>query len=282
MLTYRSLEPIDYLVIGHLTQDITPNGPKLGGTASYAALTARALGLRVGIVTAWNPSVPLPELEGIQISGIQSDVITTFENNYSQGGRVQYLYHLAPSLDISHVPETWRSTPIVHLGPVAQEVDPNLFRSFPAAFLGLTPQGWLRDWDTQGRVRVCEWPEARFVLENASATVFSFEDVGGNENRVEELASASRILIVTEGSAGARLFWNGDLRRFRPPIMEEVDPVGAGDIFATAFFIRLHTTRDPWEAARFATALASNSVTRSSLMGVPTPEEVQASLIQVL
>ena len=29
------LDPIDYLVIGHVTQDLTPNGPLLGGTASY-------------------------------------------------------------------------------------------------------------------------------------------------------------------------------------------------------------------------------------------------------
>ena len=42
------LEPVDYLVIGHLSCDITPEGPRLGGTAAYAALTSHALGLRVG------------------------------------------------------------------------------------------------------------------------------------------------------------------------------------------------------------------------------------------
>ena len=39
--------------------------------------------------------------------------------------------------------------------------------------------------------------------------------------------------------------------------LEEVDATGAGDIFAAAFFWRLYVTRDPWEAARFATHLAS-------------------------
>ncbi len=46
------LEPVDYLVIGHLTEDLTPAGPRLGGTAAFSALTARALGLRVGVVSA--------------------------------------------------------------------------------------------------------------------------------------------------------------------------------------------------------------------------------------
>ena len=40
------VEPIDYLIIGHISQDITPSGIQLGGTAAYAALTARACGLR--------------------------------------------------------------------------------------------------------------------------------------------------------------------------------------------------------------------------------------------
>ena len=49
MYRIAPLDPIDYLIIGHVTQDITPNGPMIGGTASYASLTARALGMRVRI-----------------------------------------------------------------------------------------------------------------------------------------------------------------------------------------------------------------------------------------
>ena len=37
------LEPVDYLVIGHVAHDLTPEGPRLGGTAAYSALTAMAL-----------------------------------------------------------------------------------------------------------------------------------------------------------------------------------------------------------------------------------------------
>lgn len=282
MLRLPSIEPIDYLIIGHLTQDITPSGPTLGGTAAYASLTAKALGMRVGIVTSVANELPLDILEGIQIAAYGGEVSTTFKNDYTQNGRIQTLYSVAPSLGYHLVPELWRNAPIVHLGPVAQEVEPVLARSFPESLVGLTPQGWLRNWDANGRVHSSEWPEARYVLENADAVVLSIEDVQSDETRIEEMVSSSRVLVVTEGAAGSRLYWNGDLRRFRPPIVDEVDPVGAGDIFATAFFIRLYQTNDPWEAARFATLLAANSVTRPGLSGVPTEEEVRASLVEIV
>lgn len=280
MLNYY--EPIDYLVIGHITQDLTPQGPVLGGTASFASLTAKALGLRVGIVTSMAPGVSLDNLAGIQIKAFPSEFSSTFENIYTPQGRIQHIYHVAANLDISMVPEAWRNAPIVHLGPVAQEVEPNLVRSFPNSFIGLTPQGWLRTWDKSNKIHPCEWPEASFVLGHASAAVLSIEDIQGDEKRIEEMAASIRILVVTEGAAGCRLFWNGDLRRFSPPRKEEVDPVGAGDIFATAFFSRLHANRDPWDATRFATYLAANSVTRRGLQGVPTPQEVEFYSVEVI
>jgi sugar/nucleoside kinase (ribokinase family) len=106
--------------------------------------------------------------------------------------------------------------------------------------------------------------------------------VRGDEAIIEDMASSIRVLAVTEGANGARLYWNGDLRRFRPQKMEEVDPTGAGDIFAAAFFTRLSTTRDPWEAARFATNLAAFSVLRVGLAGVPTEDEVQACMTEII
>lgn len=281
MLQLTSLEPVDYLVIGHLTRDLTAIGPRVGGTAAYAALTAQALGLRVGVVTSWGAELPIGPLRSIPIASFPTDHSTTFENIITPAGRVQYVRHVAPSLDYYHIPEPWRNASIVHLGPVVQEVEPSLVRNFSSAFIGLTPQGWLRGWNREGRVFSAEWPEAPFVLERAGATVISIEDVGGDENRIEEMAASSRVLAVTEAQHGSRLYWNGDVRRFNAPAVAEVDATGAGDIFAASFFIRLFTTRDPWEAARFATLLAAISVTRQGLSGIPTPEEIQASMVEV-
>lgn len=281
MLEINLLEPVDYLLIGHLTVDETPEGPRLGGTVTYSARMAQALGLRVGIVTSWGAELSLDPLNGIPVASFPTDRSTTFENIYTPNGRIQYLRHAAPALDYYQIPEPWRQASIVHLGPVAQEVEPGLVRNFPSALIGVTPQGWLRSWGEDGRVYKSEWPEASFVLQRSGAAVLSIEDLENDENRIDEMAALCRVLAVTEGSLGARLFWNGDVRRFRPPQVNVIDATGAGDIFAACFFARLYTTRDPWEAARFATQLSAISVTRPSLAGIPTSDEIEACMVEV-
>jgi sugar/nucleoside kinase (ribokinase family) len=282
MQNISPIDSIDYLVVGHITCDITPDGLRLGGTSAYAALTAQSLGLRVGIVTAWGEEVSIQPLAGIPLVNFPCESSTIFENQTTpEGRRVQMVHKVAPQLEFHMIPEAWRSASIVHLGPVAQEVDPSMIRYFPSALIGLTPQGWLREWDQEGRISTTEWPEATYILGQAGGVVISQEDVGYDEARIEELASYCRVLAVTEAENGARLYWNADVRRFRPPTVRQVDPTGAGDIFAAAFFVRLHTTRDPWEAARFATQLSALSVTRPGLEGIPTPEEIAGNIVEV-
>ncbi len=282
MLIHDHIEPIDYLVIGHLTKDLTPHGSRMGGTASFASLTGKALGMRVGIITSCGDDIDRSSLADIPIIIKPTDQSTTFENVYTQHGRIQYLYHQAPILDYSLVPEVWKDTPIVHLGPLDQETDPNLSKSFPNSLVVLTPQGFMRSWDKEGRVSLCEWPESRYVLGNSEIAVMSIEDVQGDEIRIEEMASSIKILVVTEAANGARVFWNGDIRRFVPPHMDEVDATGAGDIFAAAYFFRYLHTNDPWESARFATNLAAFSVLRQGLDSIPTTEEINSCLVEIL
>ncbi|HUH97879.1 MAG TPA: PfkB family carbohydrate kinase [Anaerolineales bacterium] len=277
------LQAVDYLVMGHITQDLTPAGPRLGGTATYSALTARALGLRVGIVTSASEETSLQALAGIPVISIPSEGTTTFENIYaSRGGRIQILHHQAAHIPFDLVPEIWRSTPIIHLGPVAQELDQELPGNLSPALLGLTPQGWMRRWDEHGHLTSGKWENAERILPEAGAVVISREDIAGDEELIEAMAHQTAVLAVTEAEAGAVLYWNGDRRRFRAPEVEEADATGAGDIFASAFFVRLCSTRDPWEAARFATQLAARSVARVGLDGIPTPREIEECSLEVL
>jgi len=275
------LEPIDYLVIGHVTEDRTPAGPRLGGTAAYAALTARALGARAGIVTAASQTAPLQALSGIPVVCLPSQHTTTFENRYEPGMRRQVLHRRATPIAFEHVPQAWRTASIIHLGPVAQELKEEIPPSLSPSLLGLTPQGWMRTWAEDGHISPCLWRNSAALLPRAGAVVISREDVSGEEEIIEAMAQQTRLLAVTEGAGGAVLYWNGDRRRFRPPNVEEVDATGAGDIFAAAFFIRLLATRDPWEAARFATWLSARSVTRHALEGIPTQQEIEECLVEV-
>jgi hypothetical protein len=237
--------------------------------------------MRVGVVTASGLEASLDALSDVLVVSVPSPHSTTFENIYSESGRRQILHHQATTLSFDNVPDSWKRTAIIHLGPVAQELETVLPDSFSPSLLGLTPQGWMRTWDETGQVRRVDWESTEQALGQAGAVVVSIEDVGGDEEQIEFMAAHTRILAVTEGAAGARLYWHSDQRRFRAPEMYEADTTGAGDIFAASFFIRLLTTQDPWEAARFATQLSARSVTRVGLEGIPTAEEIQECMVEV-
>lgn len=276
------LRPVDYLLIGHVAVDLTPTGKQLGGTVSYSALTAKAMGLRVGIVTSVGEDAPLQLLDGVQIYNLPTEQSTIFENVKTEHGRKQTLHHQATKISFEHVPHIWRDAPIVHIAPIAQEVDAELVKQFPASWVGVTPQGWMRGWDENGSVFATAWENSEQVLGRVGGVVMSLEDINRDLELVEWMAHHARLLCLTEGEQGAVLHWHGDRRRFRPPVVEEVDATGAGDIFTAGFFVRLHETRDPWEAARFATNLAAFSVTRAGLNGIPTPTEIEHCKMEVL
>lgn len=266
---------VDYVVIGHITRDLTPQGPLVGGTVAYAARTAQALGCRVGVVTSAHRELDVrAALPNVVIRCLPAEATTTFENIYTLQGRRQFVRAVARRLGAAAIPPDWRHAPIVHLAPVAQEVDPALIRAFPLALIGVTPQGWLRRWGEGGEVSPCAWAEAGAILAQATAVVLSPEDVGGDEAILADYAHRAHILVVTQGRAGSTVTWMGETRHFPAPLVTEVDPTGAGDVYAAAFFVRLYETRDPWEAARFATCLAARSVTRPGLEGTPTPEDI--------
>jgi sugar/nucleoside kinase (ribokinase family) len=269
-------DAVHYLLVGHVAKDLTPAGPVLGGTVSYAALTARALGYTPGIVTAAATDLDLAPLAGVPLARAASPDSTTFENIYGPNGRTQFLRARAAPLTAADIPLHWLRAPVVHLAPLDQEIDPALAAELNGGFLGLTPQGWLREWDAEGRVsHNLAWPAAAQTLRQAHATVLSIADVSGDWAVAEQWAKAAPILVVTEGAAGCTVFVQGQgARQFRAPPMDEVDPTGAGDVFAAAYFINLYETGDAWGSARFANQVAARSVSRVGIAGVPAPEEV--------
>lgn len=254
----------------------------MGGTASYAPLTALAFGLKPGVLSAFGTDITVSALSEIELIRKPSATTTTFENIETASGRKQYLHQVAEPLTTADVPESLKTARILHLGPVADEVDADIAVLFPNAFLGLTPQGWMRSRDQNGLVGYKRWEPSGSLIEKTDAVVISVEDVRGDEDLIAEFARQFKVMAVTEGYNGARVYWHGDVRRFRAPKFKTVDFTGAGDIFAAVFFIRLEATRDPWDSAGFAVNIASSSVTRAGLAGVPRPEEVQSNLVEII
>lgn len=278
----NSVGNLNYLVIGHVTRDIHQGGSSLGGTAAYSAVCARALGRKAAILTAGVKDHPIEELNGFLIEWKISEHSTTFENFETDQGRKQILHKIANPILPEDVPSAWRSVPIVHLGPVANEIHPGIIDIFPDSFIGLTPQGWMRARDETNAVHFHPWQHSEELLRRADAVVLSIEDVIGDMSLIKSYANRTNILVVTEGYNGAKVYWKGDVRHFAAPKVPFIDPTGAGDIFAASFFDWFETTRDPWASTRRAVQIASRSITRVGLAGVPTEEEIRSFQIEVI
>jgi len=276
-----TLKPIDYLMIGHITSDLQQDGSsKLGGTVSFSGLTAQRLGHEVGVVTSHASDLHFPRLSGLNLVNVQSEKTTTFSNVPTPQGRVQYCYERANSLSVEDVPEQWIDSAIVHIGPVASEIEPNLFHAFSQSLLCLTAQGCFRKIDEDGLVSFEDWSAKADLLPKTDAVVLSLEDLQKDEDLVAEFASMCKLLVITESSKGARVYWKQEVRHIPAPSRNLVDDTGAGDVFAACFFHRLKVTEDPWEAARFAVELSANSVTRYYLDSIPTSDEIEHARMQ--
>ena len=297
----RSTEAPAYLALGHVSADLQTDGSaSLGGSVAYAARTARRLGWTAGIVTrAEAGSVPAGAapsgagrgilegrgvLDGLACRIGASAVTTTFTNTYdAAGNRSQRLHHLAAPLTAEDVPTTWRRPRILHLAPIADELDATIADRFQAELIGMTPQGWLRRLVPGEPVTPGPWRVPAALLDRADAVVLSQEDIaglpGGLETCIEQVVSRTCVLIVTCGSAGAIAFSARDGRLEQPAFaVPTVDPTGAGDVFAASFFVRLLETGELAVALRFAAAAAALSVGATGLQGVPDRPAVEALL----
>src|SRR5438128_11642053 len=80
-----------YLLVGHVTRDLLPDGDWVaGGTVTVAAALVRALGWRPIIVTAAGPGfAPPAHLADIEWRVLPSPATTAFRNEYARHGRRQ-------------------------------------------------------------------------------------------------------------------------------------------------------------------------------------------------
>jgi 1D-myo-inositol 3-kinase len=166
----------------------------------------------------------------------------------------------------------------VLLGPLVGEIGLDWLQAFPSALVGVTPQGWMRQWDAAGKVSSQPWKEAERILRNVDVLVFSEHDVAGDEVVIQRYVEMARTGVVTRGQRGASVSCGGSWRHFPAFRAQEVDPTGAGDVFAAAFLVRLSETGDPFEAAPFANCAASFSIEGLGVSAIPTRQQVDERL----
>jgi sugar/nucleoside kinase (ribokinase family) len=266
-------DPPDLVAVGHVTVDETPHGLRPGGSALYAGLAAHRLGLRVGLLTSFGPDFPREVIPaGIEVVNVPSPATTRFAIRYEAAGRTLVLKARAAGLAPIHLPERFAAAGLAYLAPVADEVARDLAGAFPEAAVGLGAQGWCRQWDREGRVAMRPWPDPERVLAQAQALFLSSDDVAGWQDRAVALYQHLPVGALTFADRGALLFVNGERYAVDPVPAREVDPTGAGDVFAAAFLIRYNAAGDPWEAAAYAATAGALTVEAPGTAGVPSAE----------
>ena len=93
---------VDYLLIGHITRDLTPHGDEPGGTVTYSGRAAAALGSHTAVLTSYAPDFSSSQvLAGLTVHNVPSAATTTFENVYTPHGRVQTVHATATTITIA-------------------------------------------------------------------------------------------------------------------------------------------------------------------------------------
>jgi sugar/nucleoside kinase (ribokinase family) len=281
----------DILLVGHVTCDLESADPdsacRLGGTVSFAAVTAVRLGRKPVVVTRAAAHTDLSELPaGIDLHVLPSPATTTFANVYTEHGRIQYCYAQALPISAADIPHHLRHPRAVLLGPLVNEIEPDVAAIFHAETLVVAgPQGWMRDWDATGRVHAKPWESAGAILPHLDVLVLSLEDIDSDLGRLDPFIAQVPLVVLTEYHDGSTIYHRQDdgsvaQVKIPPRPAAEIDPTGAGDIFATAFLIRLQETGDPIHAARFANITASFGVEQVGVNGIPARDQVLAYLAE--
>jgi len=257
---YSSGAPLEFLAVGHVTIDTINGRHRIGGSAVYAALTARHLGLTSGIVTSAGADFPFwNTLSGIETHSITAKATTAFENDYAEGTRRQRVLALAAPICAHHLSGIQLTADAaVFYCPVVHEIEAPLIRLAPRGICGVAPQGFFHQWDDTGAVSIREWDEASSALSRADFVCMSEEDAFVPEELAEEFSG--RAFVITRAERGCRVYTGADTYDFPAAPADAIDLTGAGDVFAAAFLVALRKEKPLPQATAFASKVAAKAV----------------------
>lgn len=250
------------LALGHVSRDRRPGGDVLGGSVTYGALAARKLGWEAAILTTAGPDFePERELPGIAIFLRRSSATTRFVNEYDEDGtRRQTVTARADDVDLAPLPDSWRDPDVLLLGPLVGELAGVGAPALEAGCVGAIAQGYVRAIDASGQVSAREWARPERDLLGVHVLFLSEHDLKDAGSRARELLAHVPMIALTRGWRGLTLLTRQATHEVPSLPRPEVDPTGAGDVFATAFLVRYQETGDPLEAAAFGACAASCAV----------------------
>lgn len=231
---------------------------KLGGTVSYSGKLSNALSCSCTILTSYSSAFKFEDdFHKIKLINQGSEKTTCFRNEYSSGIREQKLFSVADEIRLEGLSRICSEYDIIHIAPIIHELDLSIQQVIPEdSFCLVTPQGWLRD--ISGEKVINKYIDLR-IFKNR-IIIISQDDIDLTLGESLEISEHCRLLIITRASKGASLFINGEVIHYDAIKVKEIDPTGAGDIFAAAFTIEYYRTGNADKAIKFAIELAGVSV----------------------
>ena len=275
------LQHFDYTTVGHVTIDVLEDGSRrAGGAAFYSALQAARLGWRTLIITRGVVREIEEALEPyrheLALKVLPAQHTTTLATFGSGSARTQRVLAWAGPI----AEDLALDTSLLHLAPVARE-SPSEWRG-AVDFLGLTPQGLVRQWSTPGAAIELAAPSAGAVslAGRCDAIVVSEHERAACSAMIAAASAAGAVVAVTAGARPTTLLAPGgaSVELHVPEIVDPVDDLGAGDVFAAALFIELAAGRTAPEAAAFANAAAAMRVDGKGAGAIGKRTEIEARL----
>jgi len=284
----------DYTAAGHVTVDVLADGTtQPGGGAFYSALQASRLGLRALVITRGRASeiehLLAPYAAELELQVQPAQHTTTLQSSAADATAAQRVLAWAGQLD----PPAVVDSEILHLAPVAHETGRHWHGT--ARFIGLTPQGLIRTWNAIGeRMRATELRRDQ-LPEHLDAVVLSDREraccgvlfdsarapagrAASGDGGARTDGAAARPLVAVTAAHRATMLHHPPAQPVAlevPRVQRVVDDVGAGDVFAAAFFCALADQSTPRAAAAFANAAAAVRVSAAGADAVGTRESVE-------
>jgi sugar/nucleoside kinase (ribokinase family) len=249
-------------VVGLVSLDRVDGGlPRLGGAPFYAAKALRLLGRPALIATKIAPEDSGRGLHalGLPVYSRPAERTITFRIENDGDHR---------TLEIEELGEPWTPADVRGwLGDALHQVDwvhaGALTRAdFPAETLSLLHRGRVLSFEGQGLVRPAEKGEVRVDADYDPQTLRHVDILKLSEQEAEALGltfgdrSLASLgvpeIVVTLGSRGSIVFYDGMSEHVPTKPVEARDPTGSGDRFMAAYLTYRRLRHSPPSAARLA------------------------------
>jgi len=283
------------MVVGHIAVDriITEGGSRvqLGGPPTYAAATARLLGLGIDAVTKIGGDLPWEFRAKLGMLGLKPIVAegcetTRFILDYRGGRRRLSVEAVCESIRPDEVGDA--SGDAVMLTPIIGEVPrETALRLRGADILALDPQGYLRALNPDGSMVLRPWLDLELLsaIDVYKSTLRELRLITGVEKPLSALRRLHVIgieeAIATLGDEGAILSLGDEAYWIPAYRVEAVDPTGAGDVYLAAYLIERLRGGEPTWCGAFASATASLIVETAGASFKASPRELRRRAYEI-